>query len=84
MLSPESIAPAPRPRRIANGIINQKDGALENPSRAVAVIAVLNAVTLAVPNLLRIPVLNILDSTVQPEIIKVRMLTASTGMLIYV
>jgi len=42
---------------------------------------VLKAVTLDVPNLLRIPALNILDSTVQPEIIKVRILTASTGIL---
>ena len=44
-----------------------------------AVIAVLKAVTLAVPSLLRIPVLNILESTVHPEIKNVRTLTASTG-----
>ena len=68
MLRPESIAPAPSPRIIANGIINQKDGAKEKPSKAAAVMAVLKAVTLAVPDLLRIFALNILDNTVQPEI----------------
>jgi len=63
----------------ASGIINQKEGTSENPNKASAVKAVLKAVTLAVPNLLRILVLNILDNTVQPEIIKVIMLITSTG-----
>ena len=70
-MSPESIAPAPSPRTTANGIINQKDVAKENPSKAVAVIAVLNAVTFAVPSLLRIFALNILESTVHPDIVNV-------------
>jgi hypothetical protein len=64
---------------MANGIINKKDGTREKPSKESAVIVVLKAVTFAVPNLLRILVLNILESTVQPEIKKVRMLTISTG-----
>ena len=72
-------APAPHPTITANGSMTQKDGAAEKPSNAAAVIAVLNAVTLAVPSLLRIPVLNMLESTVQPEMRNVRMLTASTG-----
>jgi hypothetical protein len=59
--------------------MNQKDGANEYPSNAAAVIAVLKAVTLAVPSLLRIFALNILDNTVQPEMRNVIMLTASTG-----
>jgi hypothetical protein len=42
---------------------------------------VLKAVTFAVPNLLSILALNILDNTVQPEIRNVITLTASTGML---
>jgi hypothetical protein len=42
---------------------------------------VLKAVTFAVPSLLSILALNILDNTVQPEIRNVITLTASTGML---
>jgi hypothetical protein len=64
---------------MANGIINRNDGTREKPSKESAVIAVLKAVTFAVPNLLRILVLNILESTVQPEIKNVRILTISTG-----
>jgi hypothetical protein len=64
---------------MAKGIIKRKDGTNENPSKENAVIAVLKAVTLAVPILFRILELNILDKTVQPEMRKVITLTASTG-----
>ena len=48
---------------------------------ASAVIAVLTAVTFAVPRIERIFAENILETTVQPDIIRVIMLTESTGRL---
>lgn len=73
------MAPAPNPKGIAQRINSQKLPLKENPSRATAVSAVLNADTRAVPNRRITWLLIRLETTVPQDVVTVTKLAKEMG-----